>query len=81
MQTKHKDQYVNAAMPASLAPRGEAARSALHVVVGNPAPAASQREMATSRQGGIMRWAGLGVLVLLFIASLVYIALGGVLEG
>jgi hypothetical protein len=81
MQPKHKDQYVDAEMPASVTPRREAPHQTLHVVVEDPAPAAGSREMATSPQGGIMRWAGLGVLVLLFIASVVYVALGGVLEG
>jgi hypothetical protein len=58
------------------------AGTTLHVHMGNSAPAAVRREADDAAPATALgSWASLGVLALLFAASVVYVALGGVFSG
>jgi hypothetical protein len=80
-QMEHAKPVGRAGSEARAAPQ-ERAEPALHVHMGNTRPSAAQHEAAdTAPTTGLGNWVGLGVLALLFAASVVYVALGGVLVG
>lgn len=81
MQLNYKDQEQSTAGTSAPPALHQSSPGALHVVVKNPVfPVVPDDGRAEALQTGIAQLAGVGVLLLLFIASVVYVALGGVLD-
>jgi hypothetical protein len=78
MQSRHKEQEL--ANLESTAELSRSARPPLRIVVQNPELARGWRD-EPAQPAGHAHWIGLGFLVLVFAASVVYVGFGGVFAG